>query len=377
LNGTPEHSDTRRVEVLTRIVCLALVVGICCSLPLWITARTYPLSPVFDWWPSIGEPFDLIIVLSVCLAALVRVVTGKVHWLLIAVLAGCAVLALGDQNRWQPWFYQYIAMLLILAISGKTAPVEAMDSCRLIVVFTYFWSGIQKLNDAFCTSVLPWMLKCPAQDQYSLGVACACLEAALGLSLLFVRSRRFSAVCLMLMHFRLLKTLGQKGWNAVVLPWNISMLILLVLLFMMPNNRSAASILCPGKSLCKIMALVLFCALPGLNFVGLWDAFLSCALYSGNTIRGSLVFSAEQYRNLPEKVRSLASCKDGTYELDLLRWTESEFNASPNPEVRVYRQTAKAVLNETGGDFIQLKLKRRARFFEYHEPLVTVERISK
>ena len=64
--------------------------------------------------------------------------------------------------RWQPWFYQYFFMLAALGFYAWKKPEAknnrvALDCCALIVVCTYFWSGIQKLNASFIHEVWPDM----------------------------------------------------------------------------------------------------------------------------------------------------------------------------------------------------------------------------
>ncbi|HKY44373.1 MAG TPA: hypothetical protein VJM50_14900, partial [Pyrinomonadaceae bacterium] len=68
------------------------------------------------------------------------------------MLAG--LLSLFDQTRWQPWFYQLIFMLLGLGLFAWKRPERknnavALNVCRLIILCTYFWSGLQKLNVTF------------------------------------------------------------------------------------------------------------------------------------------------------------------------------------------------------------------------------------
>ena len=53
------------------------------------------------------------------------------------------VIALFDQSRWQPWFYQYLIMLIAVGLSEQRICDEY---CRLVMVCTYFWSGLQKTN---------------------------------------------------------------------------------------------------------------------------------------------------------------------------------------------------------------------------------------
>jgi hypothetical protein len=80
----------------------------------------------------------------------------------IAFLVLAGLLCLFDQMRWQPWFYQYFFMFVALAGYAWRGPLAksnraALNCCALIIVSTYFWSGIQKRNASFINEVWPGM----------------------------------------------------------------------------------------------------------------------------------------------------------------------------------------------------------------------------
>ena len=65
-----------------------------------------------------------------------------------AALALLFLIAVQDQPRWQPWFYQYALMFLAIAVAGREHPESALHTCRFLVAATYFWSGLAKLNSS-------------------------------------------------------------------------------------------------------------------------------------------------------------------------------------------------------------------------------------
>ncbi len=376
LNSDDESGDSKTVDLVTRAVLLGMLCGICSSLSLWLTgARDYPLVPAFEWWPGIGKPLDLVLPSILAIAATIRLFTGRVRWLSALAIAAAILLALGDQTRWQPWLYQYIVMLAVLSMKDKPCPNDALDGCRIVVAFTYFWGGVQKLNAGFCTTVVPWLFSVNTADTYLVGIPCALIESALGLALLFSSSRRVSVILIVLMHFKIIDLLQHQNWNSVVWPWNLVMPILVFLLFWKKPQGSIKSILSPGKSPAKIAALVLFGFLPALNFIGVWDSYLSLALYSGNTMQANLELSELQYNKLPEKLKVFAvPAGNQKYDLSLLDWSMKDLNSAPYPELRVFRKVAQHVLQITGGDSITLVLTRFPRFFEPIKSIPWIER---
>src|SRR5258706_14759158 len=152
----------RKLVWLKITLALALGLGFVLSWKLWISSRQFPLVPVITNLPAVPFPLDYIwlaLLLGLLLAICIRAEPRK---LVIAFLVLAGLLALFDQMRWQPWFYQYFFMLAALAFyEGKKPEAKnnrkALDCCALIVVCTYFWSGIQKLNFSFIHEVWPDM----------------------------------------------------------------------------------------------------------------------------------------------------------------------------------------------------------------------------
>lgn len=135
-------------------------------------------------------------------------------------------------------------------------------------------------------------------------------------------------------------------------------------LFWRDSQRSTKEILLPGKSIIKIAALLVFGFLPALNFIGLWDAYLSASLYSGNTLRAILQITQEQYEKLPPKAKELAEPSGANFELNVFDWSMKDLNVASYPEARTYQQLARIVLRRSGGDTVNLLYIKFPRFFE-------------
>jgi hypothetical protein len=78
-----------------------LVAGLVLSPNLWVSARTYPLTPVWDLVPPLPYPADYALFgLFVALVAGVGVTRGRtMAWLTVGVLALATFLVLGDVSR--------------------------------------------------------------------------------------------------------------------------------------------------------------------------------------------------------------------------------------------------------------------------------------
>jgi hypothetical protein len=85
-------------------------------------------------------------------------------------------------------------------------------------------------------------------------------------------------------------------------------------------------------------------ALPALSFIGLWDLYLSAALYSGNTPVGVMRLSDRVRNRLPLPARShVFTTKHGELMLPFYEWSMTELNVPPYPETRVYRKLARQI----------------------------------
>ena len=174
---------------------------------------------------------------------------------------------------------------------------DALNTCRLIVVATYFWSGLQKANAGFFEGTYPWLVEpltswLPGWADSALlwgAYAVPVVEAVIGLGLLTRRFRKFAVIGALLMHAFIMLCVGPlgSGHNTVVWPWNFAMsAFVLILFWRAPDEPSPSTILEPGRNLSpgsalRAAVLVLFAFMPLFNFFGLWDSYLSSSLYSG------------------------------------------------------------------------------------------------
>lgn len=363
----------QRIRWATWIVLAGCAAGLSLCPKVWIGPRNFPTVPVWPGLPDISPTaaFSLYGALFVLLA-LAFCLPRRTAPLVIFLLLGIGW-SLWDQNRWQPWFYQYLSMLICLTWAGRRgADIErqsALNACRLIVAGTYFWSGLQKANASFLGVVFPWLCEPLFPDQLPPAVAWSAylippLETAMGLALLVPRLRRAAIVAVCVMHGLILLSIGPLGhsWNTVVWPWNFAMPLATIALFANSTDESFYSIAWGRWSWLHRAAAVLFLLLPALSFWSWWDSYLSASLYSGNTLRATLVLNHDAFERLPDGMQ--LDCEDlehGWHELDLFTWSVHELNVPVYPSLRVFRSIHREACRRYSAERGDLTLVTRER----------------
>jgi len=352
---------------LTRAtVIIGLLAGFALSPKLWLSSRLYPLTPVWSFLAPFRSPEDYAVMIALIALLTALIVTPR-RETLAAAFALLALLALQDQSRWQPWFYQYVLMLLAIALAGSDRHEAALNTCRLIVATTYIWSGLAKLNPNFETTIFPAFVEpfvsrklVPALFLahglvhglvHGLAIATPVLECATGIGLLIRRFRPAAVYCAIAMHVFILLVLGPFGrrFNAVIWPWNLAMIAFLLILFLRRAEKPALRDIVWGRiegqgfPFQKVV-LILFGVLPALSFFHLWDDYLSSALYTGNTNSGVIYLSDNAFEQLPSEI------EDHVYEvgpnlssLDINDWAFDELKVPVYPENRIYRNVARQI----------------------------------
>jgi hypothetical protein len=343
-----------RLYRLRAVIAAGLMAGLLLSPKLWVSTRFYPLTPVMRFLKPLPYPFDyavyilLLAMLAVTAVAALRFSSPR--WWVAAPLLLLAALCAQDQSRLQPWCYQYAFMLIALAVPSADT---SLNACRLIVAAIYFWSGAQKLNPYFAPGTFTWLAHPLAAHFPALaikaGYAAPFVEMACAIGLLTRRFRTPAIALLIAMHACILLAIGPlgHGFNTVVWPWNIAMIVFLLLLFRHSEVR-AREILW-GHARFHRLVLVLFGLAPALSFFNLWDSYLSAALYSGNKNQGAIYMTEAVADHLPEDVDGDVSEEaDGRDKLLVNDWSFDELNAPAYPEIRIYKSVARKLCEFAG-----------------------------
>jgi len=312
----------------------------------WTTLRLFPLVPVHEYLHQLPDllqntffAIDLLLILFVLVVPLNKKV-------LFSLLMVEVFLCVADQNRWQPWEYQNLFVLLtaIFYKKEKLAPV-----CFFILGCTYFYSGLHKLNPNFLELVWKNMMlkqffqvpssvlanKWVIRSGYLIGL----IELMAGISLFFSRLRVKGVVILILMHVFILFLIGPVGlrYNVIVWPWNAYLIGLLMgylhwrKYHLEPLQRIQLS---------GIKFIVLFWAiLPMGSKWEWWDQYLSSNLYGGDAPKALLCLDNKP---LPAKLSPFISKPTGkvkclsTSQVNLQQWAMKEMNVPVYPERRIY-----------------------------------------
>jgi hypothetical protein len=341
-------------------LALALLVGFFLSARLWAGPRSYPLAPISERLPAIPSTVEWIWFVSLLLLLTAIATMRRPRKYILAFVALAGLLSLFDQSRWQPWFYQYLFMFAALALYpwGEQDPKKreaTLNVCRLIVASIYFWSGLQKLNSGFVEVFFPWLIEpllAPLPQAlkdlvYPLGIAVPFVEASIGVGLLTTRLRSTAVVLALGMHVFILFSLGPFGHyaNAVIWPWNVAMMVFVVVLFWRSESFSIRDVLALRAPLFHSLVLLLFGVMPLFSFFGLWDSYLSASLYSDNIKRATIHISESVKDRLPEIARGSVNTSeaDGSSTISLTEWSYKELNVPPYPEDRVFKNAARHV----------------------------------
>jgi hypothetical protein len=203
---------------------------------------------------------------------------------------------------------------------------------------------VQKLNPRFFAEVVPSLAaELPAAAgrlATPLAVFVPLTEVCAGLLLLTRRWRRVGVALAIATHVCVLLLFFPSRRNKVVWPWNAAMAAFVLILFR--GGPHGLREFLPRRALsAQAAAALFFCLLPLLSLFGLWERYLSGALYSGNTAGAVLRLSDAVAGRLPPRVRAkLRPDGAGGATLDINHWSYTELKVPAYPSARVFRGAA-------------------------------------
>ena len=351
LSGSSAGANPR-LKWLRVVLPGAYVCGMLMSRRLWFDlGRSFPRAPIL---PSFTLRQEVVISILLIGTLVLTAITGRPRRYLAASVVLTIVLVFLDQARLQPWVYQYAIMLAFLAFSRPEPanPKAILIANQLVIATLYFWGGVQKLNWAFVHEVAPRLIELTGirlSPRYLtiVAVTMAIWEALMGIGLLVQRTRRVAVVMACLMHSIILFAFVLSGRNTVVWPWNLAMTAITVILFWRSEEKSLENLVHlprggPAVDYLPKAALLICGVLPALSFIGLWDLYLSGALYTGKTPVAVMRISENLRDQLPATAgETTFRTNSGELMLPFYEWSLADLNVPPYPEVRVYRQVAR------------------------------------
>ena len=350
------ENSCRKIRIITRVTAVACLTSMVLCYKLWLSNRNFPVVPAFDFLPIIQKPLDVILFGSTLFSVIMIAVLRNPQKFIILFIFLAIIISLLDINRWQPWFYQYLLMFFLMAFFNYRCDDTKLQNgiittLKLMIAAIYFWSGLQKLNPHFLAETFPWLME-PITNHLGpnsishfkfLGYSFPLIETATGVCLLIPSLQRLAVIAVAIMHCFILFSLGPLGhnYNPVVWPWNIAMIIFVVLLF---NKEVPFGISDVRNTLhfhSSKIAIGLFVMAPLLNFFNCWDSYLSHNLYSGNTSGGIIYVSDEFKATLPSYIQPYAIGGYNQNQINIKYWCMKELGVPAYPEIRNFKKVAR------------------------------------
>jgi len=369
----------QRLQLIKLTILIGIFISVVLSFNLWAGQRWFPKSPLFIDFTGIPTPYDYInigVVLS--LIAFAFISTSKTATVLLILF--CIYLCVDDQNRLQPWFFNYMLILAVLLFYKQRVDepnnyTMVFISLQVLVALIYVFSGLQKMNTHFITHTYAWMIS-PMQHilntrqmQHVLhfGKIVPYVELAIGLGLLVKPTRYIILPLVIAMHVFILLLLGPFGnsYNYIVWPWNIIMIILNLLLFANVERERFFDIAILFKGVCFYLVITLMFIFPFFSFQNKYDSYLSSSLYSGNTHDCKLILSDEAYHKLPYYIQNFVTTSPNHNMLHIKKWALTELNTPCVPEYRVFKSVQRYVIHitETSSQDVKIEFTEREKLF--------------
>lgn len=315
---------------------------------MWTTGRLLPTAPLCEYLDHVPAIVHIVLfVLSI--ASMIWLIIKSNKYILIGLLIIEICLCSLDQNRLSPLEYLYCFIVFIYIIHSSHSELIPA-SIGLLLVSTYFYAGLCKLNEGFLQSVwdrvmLRFFFKVPAEviarpwvyySGYLLGIT----ELLSGVGLLFTKTQSRSALSLIIMHLFILIFLGPFGLRGyrTIWPWNIAMMLFLYLIFL-KKNETIAIFPQAAKGWGKLI-VICWIVLPAFSFWGYWDNNLSSKVWSGNVPRMIIcIQDTSKCKPLQRfcNKKDIANICHGQATIEIQHWAGSETGVSAYSQIRTYR----------------------------------------
>jgi hypothetical protein len=342
--------------IVTRIICIFWLMAKIISSKLWLEDRLFPIVPPLHFLHAPAAIHLILFVFSLAtIFSLIIFPSSRLLQLCILIIEVLSCLL--DQNRWQPWEYQYIFIILVLFINYKKDE-NAISSICFILACAYIFSGIGKMNPAFSKNIhdeINLSITTHINNSYLCnfiifhnGYLLGIIETFLGIGLFFGQTKKFAAVMLIVMHLLIFAFYGPlgKNYDTIIWPWNIAMILILYIFFI--RNPSVSIIFHSIKKGWNKVFIIVFSMLPFLNLFGYWDFYLSSSLFSYKTpIMNICIHNKGKSKVLQRffvDYKNEFLCDSNSKILNITGWAYKEMSVPPYPELRVYENIRSQLL---------------------------------
>lgn len=322
------------------------------SYKVWVANRMFVLVPVTKVFHNLPNEIHLALYgISLVLLFLLLFNPKRIYFLFLIISEVLSCLL--DQNRWQPWEYQFILMSLV-CYCYYYQKQAAYFWCTVIIATIYFYSGLHKVHYTFVhffwkQTILLKFFKLSNTSTYfpywvKIGYIAAALEALAGLAILLRFYKKQAAWFLIVMHVFILLVIGPLGinYNKIVWGWNIAMIFFLYWLCIKePTVRlSYLKPIFPNALIILLMGL-----LPILSFFNKWDYYLSSCLYSAKPPAITIKTNKPPKYFLTNKI-SFVKNTDSLCTIHVQTWAMKEMGVPPYPEKRVLQEVVTYAIKE-------------------------------
>lgn len=369
-----DSNDQRRALLSRRLLALGALTLVGATYRLWTPQQVFPQVPLAHAALAVPAWFQwagLVAMLAGLLAALVASDRGRgprlaTVGLLTFAIATVAMIVL-DQQRCQPWAYQFVLLALVLA---RCDAASAMGLARLLVVSFYAYSALTKFDYSFLhtlgqqflaalvgvfgQSVEHWdpTARLIAASLFPMG------ELLVAVGLCFQRTRGVALVGAVALHVLLLVILGPWGLDhrPGVLVWNAWFIAEVLFLFgpakWWPASADGSASLA-ARVPWDVRAIVTAAlVLPVLSPIGSFDMWPGWGLYASCSQRVRLLVHRGAAEELPEELRPFledaGDARDPWLVLRLDRWALASLAAPIYPQNRLQLGVAQAVIDRYG-----------------------------
>jgi len=363
---TLSKEEEDKLRIVFRFILVIIVATLLLSNKVWITERNFPMIPMFSFIPEIPSPIDYIIYSLLVVLCLIQIIYVDNKRNLQVLVGLFAILFIGDQMRWQPfnviYFFTLAGMLLKFS-----KPQWILPALRLLVVFSFLWTGIQQLNPIFHKYIFPWMSEpvvsiFPSSVEpflYKMGYVFSVVYILVAIGLLIERFRTIAVYFGIGIHVFLFINYGPLGhdYNRVSLTYNVAMAVLTYLLFY-KELFHFRDIIKVKSNPYAILAIVWFGVFPGLNYVGLFDTMQSFGSNSGKATYAKIYVSETVIEKLPPGMRKSIYRPPGERPyIETTYWAMDALKVTPYCEARVFEQMRDYICSfETGPCTSELEL---------------------
>ena len=321
------------------ILCFSLSVWI--SFPLWVDFNSNiiraPRFEILQFFNTFGWGLPLFfltylgIIYGICSPHKKRMLYG---------LLGMVILFLADINRLNSWSYFYLILWLLFYLS-ESSQTSFLLPFVMFVSLVYIWSGIHKINPHYYYNEFQWQMGIlsitkPLEHSHLFSKIIPLAEIIFGILLWFRRTRIWGVYLLIGMHLYIILSLLTAKWNYVVIPWNLCMIICLILIRKESFDLQKVWTIIP--KMLKITLCTVGILLPALFCIDQINYGFAFTMYSGRNVYGNILLTPSDARKIDDKLKSKLIPYDGDYRIDIKEYGYQHYHAPPNYSEYAYKK---------------------------------------